>query len=131
MDKELIKDLKNIKRDEDYLIKEIIFKYYSNWKNDTSLKIIKKHLNNNTFDLLSIRKNLIDNYSIYTEIGIRTAHEIKSKELSKKVFNQYFQANWINAILMDNIAVLFAMHNLPTCTFFSLEKYIQKLKAIN
>ena len=131
MDKELIKDLKNIKRNEEYLIKDIILKYYPNLKNDISLKIIEDHLKNNSFNLLTIRTHLIDNYSVYTDIGIKTANEIILKEISSDLFYQYFKANWINAILMDNIAVLFAMANLPTLTFKSLDEYINKLKTID
>ena len=127
MDKKLINDLKNAKEYDE--IGHIVFKYYPNWKNDTSIKLIKKDLENNCFNLLKIRIKLIDHYSIYSDIAVKTAHEIHMKNISPILFEKYFQANWINAILMDNIAFLIAMPNLPTITLKSLDDYILKLKG--
>lgn len=126
MDKELINDLKNIKEYNE--IENIIFKYYRNWTNDISVKLVKKDLENNCFNLLKIRIKIVDHYSIYSDIAVKTAHEIQMKKIDSTLFEQYFKANFINTILRDNIAFLIAMPNLPTITLKSLDDYILKLK---
>lgn len=129
MDKELLKLLKKVRDDKD--IEPIIFSIYPNYKTDFSFKKAVSLLKNDNFKLLEFREKIIGHNSIYTEVVMKTAHELTLKQfkVTPSMFNRYFRANWIGAILNDNIGQLFADPFLPIITFSTLNTYIQDLKT--
>ena len=127
-DKKLVKELLHCNSYKN--IAKIIFKAYPNYFRDASYRIIKKSVSNESFDLLKIRQEILGKNSVYSDIAIKTAHEMKMKKIKAQYFNQIFKANFIHSILSENLASLIGIAHLPTITLFSLEEYIKDLKKI-